>query len=123
MARPTRLRQQRRRRSINIVSNVLQLTLAAASAQAAQPSYNQSGSPGQFKIVGDAGVSAQQIFLGTSNKVTFRLTHLQLTPPQTLNRHYLLHRRKDLRDRQDREQPGPSREPKPSSMGYRVRYQ
>ncbi|KAG9013502.1 hypothetical protein FRB90_005995 [Tulasnella sp. 427] len=43
-------------------------SLAALPAvRAAQPSY--PGTAGQFTLVGDAGVSAQQIFLGTANKV------------------------------------------------------
>ncbi|KIO34546.1 glyoxal oxidase [Tulasnella calospora MUT 4182] len=40
---------------------------AVPGARAAQPTY--TGTAGQFTLVGDAGVSAQQIFLGSNNKV------------------------------------------------------
>lgn len=63
----TRTRNQRRRRQSTLISNAIQLAIAAGSANAAQPTY--PGTPGQFKQVGDAGVSAQQIFLGTPNTV------------------------------------------------------
>jgi hypothetical protein len=36
-------------------------------SRAAQPT--RKGAPGTFDIVGESGVSAQQLFLGTANKV------------------------------------------------------
>jgi hypothetical protein len=47
------------------------LTLLSLSllplCRAAQPS--RKGTPGSFEVVGESGVSAQQLFLGAANKV------------------------------------------------------
>ncbi|KAG8882655.1 hypothetical protein FRB98_003546, partial [Tulasnella sp. 332] len=70
MARSLRTwRQERRRRNpvTTLLTSVVQLALATTSVQAAQPTY--PGDPMNFKLVGDAGISAQQIFLGTPDRV------------------------------------------------------
>lgn len=71
MTGPVRTRgQERRRRSplTSLLAGVIQLALATTSVHAAQPTY--PGDPMNFKLVGDAGVSAQQIFLGTPDRVS-----------------------------------------------------
>ncbi|KAG8896391.1 hypothetical protein FRB99_008918 [Tulasnella sp. 403] len=62
----TRSRRLRLPRPTTNLLSVL-LVLATPSVRAGQPTY--PGTPLQFKLVGDAGVSAQQIFLGAPNKV------------------------------------------------------
>ncbi|KAG9014897.1 hypothetical protein FRB94_009055 [Tulasnella sp. JGI-2019a] len=65
MTRSIRTRSHQRRSSQ--VITLIQIALAVSSVRAAQPTY--PGTDMQFKLVGDAGISAQQIFLGTPNKV------------------------------------------------------
>jgi hypothetical protein len=55
-----------RRRTV-LVGFAAAATLLPPSVTAQQPS--KSGTPGTFEIVGTSGVSAQQLFLGTLNKV------------------------------------------------------
>lgn len=68
MTRPSRRSSSSKISKKATVAAVASLA-AIPVAQAAQPTYK--GTAGQFTLVGDAGVSAQQIFLGTPNKVGF----------------------------------------------------
>ena len=57
-----------------MISNLILAAVGAASipsayaAAAGQPAHAGTG-PGTWEIIGDTGVSAQQLFLGTENKV------------------------------------------------------
>ena len=67
------------RRSAGDCAIVL-ISLLTSAVHAGQPT--KTGTPGKFELVGDSGVSAQQLFLGANNKVRLEPKALdsRLTP-------------------------------------------
>ncbi|KAG8885557.1 hypothetical protein FRB98_001747 [Tulasnella sp. 332] len=63
----TRRQERPRSRITSLLTHVIQLALATTTVRAAQPTY--PGDPMNFKVVGDAGISAQQAFLGTADRI------------------------------------------------------
>lgn len=79
-----------RRGAVALSLSALLATVAADPTVLPAPGQpTKAGTPGKFEIVGDSGVSAQQLFLGQGNRV-YIIDKTENNPPKVRNSVYLM---------------------------------